>query len=36
MIDFKHLVTAFTNNNDKILCKVQRVHRKKLCNLVFF
>ena len=30
------MIAVFTNNNDKILRKVQDTHRKKLCNLGFF
>ena len=36
MVDFTHLITVFTNSNDKILRKVQQAHKKKLYNLGFF
>ena len=36
VVDFTHLITVFTNSNDKILRKVQETHKKKLYNLGFF
>ena len=30
VVDFTHLMTVFTNSNDKILSKVQETHKKKL------
>ena len=36
VVDFTHLITVFTNNNDKILRKVQDTHKKKLYNLGVF
>ena len=36
MVDFTHMITVFTNSNDKILHKVQKTHKKKLHNLGFF
>ena len=35
MVDFTHLITKFTNINDKILPKVQETHKKKLYNLIY-
>ena len=33
VFDFTHLITVFTSCNDRILCKVQEAHKKKLHNL---
>ena len=36
VVDFTHLITVFTNSDDKILRKVLEAHQKKLYNLGFF
>ena len=33
VVDFSHLITAFTDSNDKIPQKVQETHKNKLYNL---
>ena len=30
VVDFTHLITVFTNSNDKILRKVQETHKKEV------
>ena len=36
MVYFIHLITVFTNSDDKILRKVQETHKKKLYKSGFF
>ena len=36
LVDYTHLITIFTNSNDKTLSKCQKVHKKKLYDLGYF
>ena len=36
LVDYTHLISIFTNSNDKTLSKCQEVHKKKLYNLGYF